>query len=143
MTTTKDCTKCGISKSLEDFYKHKSAKDGRQNSCKECDKILSRSCNYKEKCNGFIYIIGNPAWPNHIKIGRAKDVHKRLGVYNTSSPLRDYYCHFSVYVEDCAVIERLMYSKYDMMHEWCEADWRDAMADLINYSEIVSDVKRH
>tara|TARA_R110000744_G_C18932913_1_gene513377 strand:- start:44 stop:475 length:432 start_codon:yes stop_codon:yes gene_type:complete len=140
MNEIKKCSKCEVDKPLEDFYKHNYYKDGREKSCKECGKARQRSYKRKNKHKGFIYIIGNPAWPNHIKIGRAVDVDKRLASYQTGAPLRDYFVHFSVYVEDCGAVERLMYSKYEMMHEWCEADWRDAKEDLINYQEIVSNL---
>jgi len=36
----KQCNICKIEKSLEDFYKHKKTKDGRQSKCKECEKVI-------------------------------------------------------------------------------------------------------
>jgi len=36
MQETKECTKCGEVKSLEDFNKRKDSKDGYRNQCKEC-----------------------------------------------------------------------------------------------------------
>ncbi len=42
MTTTKQCTKCNTIKSVSEFYKSKSKKDGLQTQCKSCFKI-----NYK------------------------------------------------------------------------------------------------
>jgi hypothetical protein len=38
MSDSKKCNKCGIEKSLEEFYKDKSKKDGYRASCKECVK---------------------------------------------------------------------------------------------------------
>ena len=34
----KVCTKCGVWKSLDEFCKDKSKKDGRRSDCKECQK---------------------------------------------------------------------------------------------------------
>lgn len=41
----KRCTKCGCLKDLEEFYKSKSAKDGRQPRCKECKKKIAEEYN--------------------------------------------------------------------------------------------------
>lgn len=38
----KKCFKCGIEKSLDNFYKHKKMSDGRLNKCKECTKKDSK-----------------------------------------------------------------------------------------------------
>ncbi|MCH7604995.1 hypothetical protein IID24_03335 [Patescibacteria group bacterium] len=46
--STKKCTKCGETKSLEGFYKKHNTKDGRQYRCKACDRICSGQ-NSKEK----------------------------------------------------------------------------------------------
>ena len=39
---TKVCTKCGVEKPLEEFYKDSRAKCGRCGPCKDCDKELNR-----------------------------------------------------------------------------------------------------
>ena len=46
-TTTKICTKCKIEKSINEFYKDKSKKDGLESNCKECKKLFKQ--NNKEK----------------------------------------------------------------------------------------------
>lgn len=38
----KSCSKCGEEKSLEEFYRAKSASDGRQSWCKDCHRVQSR-----------------------------------------------------------------------------------------------------
>ena len=43
----KKCFKCGLSKKLNDFYKHPQMTDGRVNKCKECNKKDVRS-NFKK-----------------------------------------------------------------------------------------------
>jgi hypothetical protein len=40
---TKTCPKCKLSKSLDDFHKNKSNKDGHQTYCKACTSALQRS----------------------------------------------------------------------------------------------------
>ncbi|NPU64611.1 GIY-YIG nuclease family protein [Bradyrhizobium sp. 83012] len=39
---------------------------------------------------GFVYIVTNPAWPSHCKIGKALVMKDRIKVYQTGSPYRDY-----------------------------------------------------
>lgn len=39
---------------------------------------------------GYVYMISNPAWPEWLKIGKARKVHDRCKGYQTSSPFRDY-----------------------------------------------------
>ena len=45
------CSKCGVRKSLEDYYNYKNGKDGRQHYCKECQKAITAEKNggYKLK----------------------------------------------------------------------------------------------
>lgn len=38
---TKICSKCGIEKSVDDFYVNKNMKDGLQYCCKECSKKMA------------------------------------------------------------------------------------------------------
>ena len=43
MNNIKNCTKCNIPKSLSDFWKNKSSKDGYQSWCKSCHSIIVSS----------------------------------------------------------------------------------------------------
>jgi len=43
----KKCSKCGMDKSLEEFYANKRAKDGLDYKCKACSKIACKQ--YREK----------------------------------------------------------------------------------------------
>jgi len=47
ISTSKICTKCGIEKSLEEFYKSKYGKYNRTSECKACVKIYARERNAK------------------------------------------------------------------------------------------------
>ena len=44
----KVCSKCGIEKIIDDFYKNTSYKDGYYNHCKECIKLKNQNKKYKE-----------------------------------------------------------------------------------------------
>lgn len=57
---------------------------------------------------GYVYAIKNSAWPDFVKIGRAVDVKKRLGTYNTGDPFRSYYILDYVWVKDRYAAESWM-----------------------------------
>ena len=57
---------------------------------------------------GYIYAIKNQAWVGFIKIGRAVDVKKRLGTYNTGDPFRGYRLLHHVWVADRFAAESWM-----------------------------------
>lgn len=61
---------------------------------------------------GFIYSIGNPAWPNYLKLGRTTDVIKRLASYQTYSPHRDYYRAHYEFVLDTREFEKLILKEF-------------------------------
>jgi len=67
---TKICFKCGIEKSLDQFYIHKQMADGHLNKCKECTKNDS---NIREN-----RLRKNPEWCEKERI-RAKEKYHRLG----------------------------------------------------------------
>ena len=66
---SKVCFKCGISKSLDDFYKHSQMKDGHVNKCKDCNKADVMS-NYETN-------IQNPAFKVKEK-SRGREKYHRL-----------------------------------------------------------------
>ena len=53
VTQSKRCTKCGEVKQLDEFYKHKSRKDGRQQPCKSCVSNERREYNKTPKTPAF------------------------------------------------------------------------------------------
>lgn len=70
---------------------------------------------------GFVYVIRNPAWPAHVKVGRAFDPESRLNGFQTGSPQRDYELHYAVYFEDCHRAEELIHdtlADYRAHGEW-------------------------
>ena len=72
---------------------------------------------------GYVYAIGNPAWPNFIKIGSTIDITDRLATYQTSSPFRDYYVISYFFTHNRLADEKLLHSSFkDRNAEWCFSD---------------------
>jgi hypothetical protein len=64
------------------------------------------------KTSGFIYCIGNPSYPNYVKVGITYDVNKRLAAYQTYDPYRSFYIITYRFVEDKAKLEKHILKKY-------------------------------
>lgn len=73
---------------------------------------------------GFVYAIGNSAWPDFVKIGSAIDVDDRLNSYQTSSPLRDYFILDYYCVYDRILEEDYLHDLFkDRNSEWCKVSY--------------------
>jgi hypothetical protein len=70
---------------------------------------------------GFVYVLTNPAWPNHVKIGSANDAESRAANYQTGSPYRDYELHSSVYFADCRWAEQEIHARLEPLR--AEGEW--------------------
>ena len=93
-----------------------------------------KNAEYRKPIESTIYLITNDAWSGFVKVGRAKDVDKRLDSYQTSSPFRDYEVKFSLKVDDVYLAEKLIYNKYEMLNEWTRAEWKSIKNDLIEFN---------
>ncbi|MFG1395884.1 GIY-YIG nuclease family protein [Roseixanthobacter pseudopolyaromaticivorans] len=60
--------------------------------------------------DGWVYILHNPAWPGHVKVGSASDLKARVSVYQTSSPFRDFALVAAVQVADRRAFERALHA---------------------------------
>ena len=49
---------------------------------------FSRGTKPSQCKEGMVYLIGNPAWPDHLKIGMTVDISSRLASYQTYDPYR-------------------------------------------------------
>lgn len=70
---------------------------------------------------GFIYIIGNPAWPDYYKVGMTLDTKERLNSYQTYSPHRDYKLYHYRFVLDRRKGEKQL---HEVLKEFnCKGEW--------------------
>lgn len=71
--------------------------------------------------DGYIYVVSNPAWPGHSKIGRTCRLSDRRKAYQVASPNRDYILQPLAWFEDVHTAERTIHSKLSQIHvngEW-------------------------
>tara|TARA_A100001391_G_scaffold189035_1_gene160122 strand:+ start:254 stop:811 length:558 start_codon:yes stop_codon:yes gene_type:complete len=72
---------------------------------------------------GEVYAIGNKAWPEWIKIGKAVDAEDRLNGYQTSSPFRDYFIITKVATKNRHDAERKMHRLFEEKAEERSNEW--------------------
>ena len=72
---------------------------------------------------GEVYAIGNKAWPEWIKIGKAVDAEDRLNGYQTSSPFRDYFIITKVGTKNRHDAERKMHRLFEEKAEERSNEW--------------------
>lgn len=86
--------------------------------------------------SGFVYLIKNPAFPNHVKVGITKNLTKRLQVYQTYDPNRGYIVVKSVYVEDSKKLEAKLLTLFrnrDIFNgEWVSSLYEEKISELLN-----------
>ena len=91
---------------------------------------IERGAKANQCKEGFVYSIGNPAWPSYLKIGMSSNVEKRLAAYQTYSPLRDYYRAHYEFVLDKRKVEKDILSKFNYSTE--HGEWiRDTSVEEI------------
>lgn len=90
-------------------------------------KIIYKRNNYAATniAAGFVYAIGNPAWPEFVKIGSAIDVPTRLSSYQTGSPNRDYFLVDYYFSHDRLMAEKETHGLFNRKGEWCIATTQD------------------
>lgn len=60
---------------------------------------------FKKNNKGYIYAINNPAWPDWIKIGKARDPYIRCNSFKTASPFRDYEIVYVLETNNYTIVE--------------------------------------
>lgn len=122
---TRICRSCKEEKILSEEY-HRSHGTFAKH-CKKC--ISAKSKANRIKMQGYIYVVGNPAWDGYFKIGRTINMQRRLDSYQTGSPHRDYKLHYlSAILNDLLAAEKRIYNKFLFVGEWCSADLVDIIA---------------
>jgi predicted GIY-YIG superfamily endonuclease len=78
---------------------------------------------------GYIYILFNKHFKNWYKIGRTKNLDKRLQTYNTGAPLRDYEFIFSIKVSNMGIEQeihtKLIGLNYLNRNEWFKGNIKE------------------
>lgn len=77
----------------------------------------------KKTVVGYVYAIGNAAWPAWVKIGKAVDAMDRLNSFQTSSPHRDYFLIHSRYFEDRNRAESIAHETLINEHRHKSGEW--------------------
>ena len=98
------------------FYKGAKAKD-----CKE----------------GMVYLIANPVWPNHLKIGMTVDIDSRLDTYQTYDPYKRFYVKHYDFVLDRRSAEKKLLEDFNI--HLVDGEW-------VKYSdslEIIKVIRRY
>ena len=85
----------------------------------------ARGAKFTDIKAGMVYIIENPVFPDHYKIGMTLDVHDRLATYQTYDPLRRYSLLKYEFVLDKKLTESRILSHpeaYKEAGEWIRRD---------------------
>ena len=89
---------------------------------------------YDQVKEGSVYIMGNPVWPEWVKVGMAVDAEDRLNSYQTSCPFRDYVLYYSYNTEDRRKAESKAHYKlaqqFERRNEWFKCSPEEAIEVL-------------
>ena len=153
--TDKHCISCGTHLNEENWwpsfvgkrhYKCISCYDMRriENKLKKGDKLppkmLAKLYSKQSKdvfnqvTEGSVYIMGNPVWPEWVKVGMAIDAEDRLSNYQTSCPFRDYVLYYSYDAKDRRKAESAAHYKlgkqFERRNEWFKCSPEEAIEVL-------------
>jgi len=78
---------------------------------------------YDRTKEGYVYLIGNPAWDGWLKCGMAVDADDRCKSYNTGSPYRDYLVHFKAFTQNRHAAEKLAHTALKTVSNKSNGEW--------------------
>ena len=88
---------------------------------------------------GFIYGITHPSYPGFVKVGKARNVRKRLNQYQTSDPFRRFKLEFTIFSRDYHAAEYRAHQRLRGFRvqntEWFQVSPADAWNLLVNLKE--------
>ena len=96
--------------------------------------LFDRGANCNQIKSGIVYIIGNPIFTEHYKIGMTMDLNSRLSSYQTCDPFRKYHIVKYQFVEDRKKIEKCLLSHPNILKE--EGEWVKKLNDLEIFDKI-------
>lgn len=82
---------------------------------------FSRGSKVKDGKEGMVYLIANPAWPEHLKIGMTIDVDDRLASYQTYDPFKAFFVKNYEFCLDRRVAEQQLLERFDI--HLVEGEW--------------------
>lgn len=85
-----------------------------------CDYVTAVE-NLPRRPDGHVYVITNPAWPEHVKIGCALNPDSRLRNYQTGTPHRDYRLEHFEYFDDRVAAEKELIRRLGVSR--AEGEW--------------------
>ena len=82
---------------------------------------FSRGSKPKDCREGQVYLIANPAWPEHLKIGMTVDTEDRLASYQTYDPFKAFYIKNYEFVLDRRLAEKKLLEDFGV--HLAEGEW--------------------
>lgn len=101
---------------------------------------LDRGGNTKSSKEGLVYVISNPAWPEHVKIGMTVDLNKRLASYQMYDPLQQYSVKNYEFVLDRRNTEKSILNRFGIhleSGEWIKLDNSTKIIDAIRFENNI------
>ena len=96
--------------------------------------LISRGGDVKTCKEGIVYLIWNPIWPDHLKIGMTMDLNKRLLAYQTCDPFKQYKVKHYEFVLDRRKVENALLNKFNVNienGEWIKFDDSESIIRLL------------
>jgi hypothetical protein len=82
---------------------------------------FSRGAKPKDCKEGAVYLIANPAWPEHLKIGMTVDTESRLASYQTYDPFKAFYIKNYEFCLDRRAAEQQLLERFNF--HLAEGEW--------------------